>query len=777
MKTEMTHRFSRTLAVAILLPFLISPALLGQNEITGRIVGRVLDRTTQTTLPGANILVQETKLGAVTDADGRFTIEKVPVGNHLLRISILGYKAVLLTDVVVSTGHETQVEAQLEDEPVALGEAVTVTASAFYKPKDVTTSSYGMNYEEIRRQPGAAGDISRMIQTMPGVVPTNDQRNDLVVRGGSPGENLTVVDNVEVPNISHFGTQGASGGPINMLSAEFIREADFAAGGFPARFGDRLSSVLDIRLREGNRNAFAGTFDLGMAGAGFIVEGPLTQKGSWMAAVRKSYLDLIFKSFGLTAVPNYSNYQVKATYDPAPEHRLWLVSLGGIDDIHFGADQSKTDDPQVYDVSSSGWRTITGVNWRWLWGSSGYGTLCVSDVLNIYDQKATDPRVPGNPMVFHNNSREGETTVKYDAVLHVAFAEFSAGLSHKFLRATYDISNPTGEDNPYASDSTKIMRPPVLNTLWTGQSASYAQVAIPLTAWADLTLGFRWDHYDFTSKSVVSPRSALKIALLQNLSFNASWGVFRQQPSLLYLDSRASNRNLDPIRAEHSILGFSWYPQPDLMISIEGYRKNYSLYPVSVEYPTFSLANDGDSYTVNGRLIPLVSQGAGYAQGAEFFVQKKLSDALYGQLCYSWSVVRNRALDNVERPGSFDIPHVLYLIGGYKLNDNWEFSTKFSYASGRPRTPFLEPASSEQNRWISDVSRINAERVPDYSRLDIRVDNRHHFSGWNLVTYLEAQNILNRSNVFMYVWNEKTRNEEAVYQTGLFIVGGGKVEF
>jgi len=745
---------------------------------SGTITGQLLDRKTQQPLIGVNTLILGTNKGASTDVEGRFILSDVPVGTFTLRFSYIGYRTMSRGDIVVHTGKPTHIVVEMEEQAVELSGEVVVTGSLFYTPKEMATSTYGMNYEEIRRQPGAVGDVSRMIQTMPGVVPTNDQRNDLVVRGGSPTENLTLVDNIEVPNISHFGTQGASGGPINMISTEFIREANFSAGGFPARYGDRLSSVLDIRLREGNREGLSGTFDLSMAGAGFLLEGPTPGEGSWMISARKSYLDLLFDDFGLTAVPNYSNYQAKIVVDAGESHKLWLVSLGGIDDIHFEPDFEKKDDPEVLDIRSGGWRSTTGLNWRWLWGTAGYGTFSISDVFNEYEQSARDPRETGSPLLFNNESTEGQTLLKYDAVFQLSRSvELTAGFRHAFIRADLLLETPDGNNNPYSTDSTRIPRPTISREVSTGQSGAYMQSSFTAFEELELTVGARYDNYALTNTSVFSPRAALSYHLLPNLTLSGSWGIFRQQPAMVLLSGHPQNGNLEPIRAEHVIAGISFYPQSDLKISLEAYRKEYSRYPVSTEFPTFSLANDGDSYTVNGRLIPLSSEGSGYATGIEFYLQKKLSDRVYGQISYTLSRSRHKALDGIERRGSFDIPHVLYIVGGYRLSEAWEFSTKFSYATGRPRTPFLMPESAQQNRWIYDVNSINTLRMPDYHRLDLRVDNRHNFSGWDLVAYVELQNIYSRRNVFTYLWNEKTGDEEAVYQIGLFFVGGVKIEF
>ncbi len=385
----------KTLVLAALLLALAASAFPQEQpapaSMNGKIVGVVIDRRSRQPVPGANVVIEQTTHGASTGEDGRFIITGVPVGTYTVRCSCVGYTAVRLSDVVVGTGRPVQLEARLDEESLSNVDEVVATGSLFSRPKEVTTSSYGLNYEEIRRAPGALGDVDRIMQSMPGVVPTNDQRNDLVVRGGSPSENLTLVDNVEVPNLSHFGTQGASGGPISMLNTEFIREADFMAGGFPAQYGGKLSSVLNVLLREGNRENIAGDVDVSFAGAGVIAEGPLGSRGSWMAAARRSFLDLIIHNYGLTAVPRYSNYQAKAVYDLDAENKLWFVSLGGVDRIEFSAENGSSVNYSMLNIISGGWRTISGLNWQMLWGKAGYGVLGISDALDVFDQTVHDP--------------------------------------------------------------------------------------------------------------------------------------------------------------------------------------------------------------------------------------------------------------------------------------------------------------------------------------------------------------------------------------------------
>jgi hypothetical protein len=767
----------KSLFLATLLLLAATSLQAAPDPSAGRIVGTVVAHDTRQPIVGGSVIVVGTKLGANADENGRFTIANVTPGTYTLSVSSVGYRKRQITDVVVSTGHPTQVRVALEEETLT-GEEVVVTVSQFASPEEIVTSAYSLGYEEIRRAPGALGDVSRMVQSMPGVVPTSDQRNDLVVRGGSPSENLTVVDNVEIPNLSHFGTQGSAGGPISMLNTEFIREADFLAGGFPAQYGGKMSSVLNISLREGNREGLAGIADLGLAGAGMILEGSLGEKGSWMATARRSYLDLIARDFGLTAIPIYSNYQAKVSYDLDPSNRLWLVSLGGKDDIMFEYDPDELEEPALENVTSGGWRTATGINWQMLWGSEGYGVLGVADATSSYDQEVREVDL-GNAVVFSNDSRERMTTVKYDAVVKPSAGwQVGGGAAIRLRSDRYRIEQPYGVQSVWSTDSTRSA--PLLVDADDGftDGEFYAQATAEPLAGLTVTGGVRYDRFGYRDDaSGFSPRLGVRYTLSPSWQVSASTGRFSQAPPLVYVRSVPGNETLDPIRGTHLIAGTAWFPSPDLKVSLEAYAKTYEDYPVSTDYPFLSLANAGDQYSISGLLIPMTSRGTGWSRGVELYIQKRLMDHLYGQISYSYSRTRHTALDGVERVGTFDVPHVLSVVGGYRLDENWEFSAKFTYTTGRPATPIDEETSRAQNRTVYDVSRINAERLPDYHRLDLRADYRAHFDGWNLVTYLELQNVYNRENVFMTVWNEKSGEPYVVNQIAFFPVGGIKVEF
>jgi outer membrane receptor protein involved in Fe transport len=771
----------RPLKAVLFLPLLLPLPLAGaekdaEPERVGAIVGTVVNRVTLQPVPGALVLVDGSAAIAETDAEGRFQVHGLPVGSYRLLVTHTDHLSAHVTDVVVTANRETSVDVALQ-QALTRSEEVEVTASYFQRPLDLPSDTFSLSYEEVRRAPGALGDIGRMIQSFPGAAARDDQRNDIVARGGSPAENLMIVDGIEVPTLSHFGSQGSSGGPITMLSPEIIGQAEFLPGGFPAQYGNRLSSVLEVSVREGSRQGFEGEFDLSMAGAGLLLEGPIGSRGSWLVSGRRSYIDLIASAYGISAIPEYSNYQAKASYEISPGHRIKLISLGGRDSINFDTSEMDEDDPETFDVDFAGWRTSTGLVWQAFLGAHGVSTLSISHSASAYRSDAWDTLLD-DQLVSHNDSLEQELVAKYSLTFQLPrLGTLSAGLDARRLQGDFEISQPIGQENPFSSDPTRVNEYSFDETYSAYQGGGYLQAALPMGRWATVSLGGRYDYFDANREGAFSPRASLTFHPLSNLDLSLAWGRYHQNPELVLIRSQPGNTDLQPIRADHYVAGVAWYPSPGTKLSVQAYTKDYFGYPVAIDYPAMSLANVGDLFDISGYLLPLTSQGRGRSRGIEVDLQKKLTGSLYGQISYARSQTENRALDGVWRPSTFDLPHVLSVVAGYRIGKSLELSSKFSYTSGRPFTPFLEEASREQNREVLDMTRFYAERGPTYHRLDLRADKRSTHGWGNLVYYLEVQNVYDHENGRYYFWNRKEGHGEWAPQVSRLFIGGINIEF
>ena len=356
--------------------------------------------------------------------------------------------------------------------------------------------------------------------------------------------------------------------------------------------------------------------------------------------------------------------------------------------------------------------------------------------------------------------------------MHLPFFDtVQAGGSFKTFRIDYTARSPYGNDTPYSP--VPGIDPFFLDTSFRSyQTGAYLQASKQVASRVNVTLGGRFDHYDILSQARFSPRAGVKVRLTDTLSWNSSVGSYYQQPAFLFVSAFPQNASLVPWRADHFVTGLDWSPAADLRVTAEAYRKTYTDYPVASGLPSVSLANIGDTFDVREILFPLTSAGEGHSEGVEFFVEKRLTSKLYGQGNLSLSRTRHAGLDGVLRPGSFDYPFVFNLLGGYRLSPVWEFSARLSFLSGRPFTPYDQAVSTAQRRGVYDLTRVNAERAPDYARVDVRVDRTFSVGGQPLNLFVGVQNVTNRRNFASYTWNRRTNAQQFGEQQGIFPIAG-----
>lgn len=754
----------------------------------GVVGGTVRDVSGQP-VEGARVCVLDTPLCMTTDAKGSFRIAEVRSGSY--RLEILPPEGLPVTSdpFGVRAGLEGSVDVTLP-KPEGLEQAIVVTGARFDVPAEVKTSGFLIAPQEVLKSAGALQDVSRYVQSLPGVViGSNDFRNDIIVRGGSPLENLFVVDNVEIPNINTFANFASAGGTVSILDAELLEDVTFLTGGYPAPYINRTSSVLQVTQREGSREEFGGWATLGFAGAGAILEGPIAHgKGSWVVSARRSFLDLFTDDVGIGGVPVLYTLNAKAVYDLSPSDRIWIVNVSGVDEIRLGLNEASDLDEEIanFDIRYDGWRSATGVNWQRIFGSRGVGLLGVTysrakvgqQVKDLVRSGVPPPDVPPDeviaesPVVYFEDSREGESTIKYDLTLQVPFFEnVQLGGSFKVFNLDYTVDSPYGNDTPY-SPVPGLDPFSLVNQFRAYQTGAYVQASARVAPRVNATVGGRFDHYDILDRSRFSPRAGVSVRMTDQLSWRASLGSYYQQPAFLFVSAFPENRALVPWRADHYVTGLAWSPSPDLRVTLEGYRKNYSDYPVAAELPTVSLANIGDTFDVREILFRLTSAGRGYSQGVELFAEKRLASRLYGQANVSFSQTRHAGLDGILRPGSFDYPFIINVVGGYRFSPRWEVSTRASFLSGRPYTPYDEAASTAQRRGVYDLAHVNAERAPDYIRLDVRVDRTFTVGGQPLNVFVGVQNVTNRRNFAGYSWNRRTNALQFGDQQGVFPILG-----
>lgn len=720
---------------------------------SGILQGLVMDKASQERLPAATVQVLGTTLGASTDVEGKFTIRDIPVATYQVRVSLIGYEPIVLNDIVVAVSRPAELVFKLHQTDIDL-EGVEVLASYFQKNPDAPVSVQTLSYEEIRRSPGGFEDILRAISVLPGVAQVQNGRNDLVVRGGAPSENLYTVDNIEIPNINHFGTQGAAGGPLSYINLDFVRETSFSTGGFGARYGDKLSSVLNIDLRDGRSDRLGGKATVAATQFGLNLEGPIDKSGSFVFSARRSYLDIIFKSAGFSFVPEYWDFLGRVSYTLDQQNELTFLAIGAIDDVNFFYNDAEDAYNNSRILGTAQNQYASGFTLRHLF-SSGFATFTLGRSFISYDGVQRDSLL--NP-IFTNRSEEGETSLKGDVVMKLTpRTEFSFGAQAR--RVTFDgnLALPG-----FSTSFGETLNVQVQDYRTTGtKSAAYAQLSHHVWDRLVLTLGGRLDFFDLLeTKFYAAPRASVAYEWTPLTTFTASAGVYYQSPSSIWLVANPENRRMKATRADQYILGVEHLLRTDLKVRLEGFLKEYGNYPASVDRPYLVLANTGggfggaeDNFASFG-LDPLVSEGTGRSYGVELLLQKKLSEIpLYGLASVTLSRNAFTALDGIERSGAYDQQVILNLTAGYQFDERWEASMKFRFATGRPYTPFT--STGTQN-----VAEYNSLRVPAGHGLDIRVDRRWNFSSWNLIAYVDIQNIYNNKGSGTVRWNAREQRVE-----------------
>ncbi len=739
-----------------------------EEQRTGSVVGEVFDKTTNEPVVGANVLVVGTTRGASTNETGRFRIEQVPIGTIALRISAVGYTPFVVTDIVVSVAKPTELRIPLMDAGLQV-EEVKVTATYFQKLPDAPLSTLSQSNEEIRRLPGGLEDVVRAISILPGVAQAQAGRNDLIVRGGAPSENLFLIDNIEVPNINHFGTQGSSGGPLSFVNLDFVESTTFSTGGFSVRYGDRLSSVLTINLRDGRRDRIGGKATISASQFGLNLEGPVGQTGDFVFSARRSYLDFIFRAAGFGFVPEYWDFLTKAHFRLGSSDRLEVLGIAALDNVKFFNDTrtQRLDNARI--LGSNQNEVVTGATWQHLF-VNGFTTVTLGETYMDFRYGQADSLLLP---IFSNFSIERESSLRGEALFHAASTtEVTVGILGKVPRfSSAEVLRPfvtsfgdsLGVNATYATGALK--------------GALYGQVSQDF-GFARVTVGGRVDYFDLIGDHYAfSPRISATLPVTNTTHVNASVGKYVQSPSYVWLVSNSANRNLKYLEATQYVVGLDHTLQTDTRLSIEGYVKQYTDYPASLLRPYLLLANTGAGFGGSGEgfasfgLDPLVSSGSGRASGIEFLAQKKLSEIpCYGTVSVSYNVSEFTALDGISRPSSWDQRWIINVGGGYILNENWEFSAKFRYVTGRPYTPF-NPDGTQ------DPALYNTERVAPNHSLDLRIDRRWSFERWTLVTYIDVQNVYNRVPYDVPRYNLETRNAETQTSLGILPSVGISAEF
>ena len=796
---------------------------------TGTLTGLIRDASTHQPLIGVNVIVSETNKGAATDTDGYFRVENIPVGSYVVHVFMIGYEQVKRANIHIVPKRNTTVNFDLHTQ-ILEGEGVEVTATFFEKTKDAITSSRTVDIEEIRSDPVGAFDIMSMMQSLPSVISGADQTNEIIVRGGSPGENLFVMDHIEIPYPNHFPEQGKGGGPITMIDTDFIERVDFYAGAFPAKYGDKISSVMDVTLRDGNRENHLSEFNFNMAGFGFNFEGPFTQKGSYIFSLKRSFLDFVIQSSGLMAIPKYWTSQGKISYHISPTQKLSFNVIGGIDEINIEGETN----PQLRGAENVDYQSnqlTMGLTYKNLFSKKGYGIISLSGSRVGLNTDVYEYLPDGEKnQYFGRDDAEWEMTLKGDWVYRFnSKVETSFGFNAKSISLDYDnwwhgeprniygyaLSTnapimPISEDefwaNYFGHDSLRFESVATIGTYDSSKTKNildfvktgvFAQINFKPTAKIEITPGLRYEYVSYTENGNISPRLGISYRFSPLFKLNISGGRYFQSPFNIHLNSsRGDTKLLKNYFADQWAGGIEYFLSADTRMTLEVFSKKYE---DMIGFDILEASNGRDSLDYQH----LVNLGKGESKGIEFFIQKKYTNNWYGSFAWSHSVAKGVDPRNGEKyPWTYDYGDVVTLVGGYKIRfieydwyqkhkktllakmtswlpiapaDEYEIGVKLRYMGGRPYTP----KSYDHNirEWfVNSSDPWNTERYDEYIRLDILLQQRFNFKRMNLVAFWDIMNVFNRDNPWETIYLEDGSTDMA-WQFKTFPVGGIILEF
>ena len=756
----------------ILLALLLNvTSLLAQQ---GTLQGQVYSTKSNEPLESASVRVQGTSLGARTDVQGRFVIAGLKPGFVRLIVSMLGYETTTSAEVQVIGNQTSFIDIALDEASTSLTEVV-VRPNMRLKRVESPLSLQTLGIKQIEKNAGANRDISKLVQTLPGVGATDPNRNDLIVRGGGPSENVFYLDGIEIPVINHFSTQGASGGVVGMINPDFVREISFYTGAFPASRTNALSSVMEIKQRDGDTDRIHVKASVGASDAALTIEGALSEKSSFIASARQSYLQWLFKAIKLPFLPTYNDFQLKYKHRFNARNELTILGIVAIDDMSLNTKlQSTGSEVQRYILSYlpryKQWNYTVGAVYKH-YGAEHTDSWVLSRNMLRNSSVKHQSNDPALPKLSEYQSDETESKLRYERMYtSLPFKlSFGVGLRYADYRNRAErLAYQSGKVVPLSYDAHIRL-------------LAYSAFAQASDEYLDrrLKIGLGVNLVGNTLNSVMSnpfpqlsPRLSVSFALTDDIDLNANFGRYAMQPSYTSMGYQApdgtypNKMRLRYITSNQAVLGGEYHLGSYLHFSAEGFYKSYSSYPIS-ELEGISLASKGTEYGQVGTEAVL-STGEGRAYGAE--VVARLMPWHQFSATATYTLFRSEFTDKagIYRPSSWDTRQMLNLLLSYRLGKSWYLSASWRYSGGAPYTPIDMELSTNKAAWTvtnrayPDYARFNTLRLPAKHQLDLRLDKEFYFKRWMLNLYLDVQNAYLSSYVSAPIYTNRDSSGEVM---------------
>ena len=762
----------------------------------GRLSGVVVDKLTQKILPNVSVSIEGIAKGVIADTNGIFRITGIPLKTYNIIFSLVGYKKQILFNVVINAGNENNFNIELEQSGGALTEVLVKTNKRTARAATLETplSVQRLTTEEIKSNPGGNFDISKVIQSLPGVgggAGGGGFRNDIIIRGGAPSENVFYLDGIEMPVINHFQTQGSAGGPQGILNVSFIEDVKLSSSAFDARYDNALSSVFQFKQKTGNRNKLQGNIRLSATELSGTLEGPLSKdkKTTFLASIRRSYLQLLFTAIDLPIRPSYWDFQTKITRQIDKKTTLSFIGIGAIDDFRFAAIKKATPE-KLYILNSNAfikqWTYTAGLSLKRL-VKNGFVNIALSrntfdNDVNQYEDNTT--QIEAQKTLTYR-SRETENKLRVDInknindwkIAYGTVAQVSEYDTKTFAVIRRELKDGFG--NIIQNAVTVNFTSPLNSFLRYG---AFAQVSKRFfNSRLGISAGLRSEMNTFTTTGnnglkTLSPRISASYILADKWTANASIGrYFKIAPyTILGFANNANNlvnKNSLYQRSDHYVAGIEYLPNDGLRFTAEGFYKDYANVPVSIS-KGISLANLGGDFNVLGNEA-VVTNGKGRAYGFEFFAQKKLTNKFFGILSYTFYRSEYAGLDNKLIASAWDNRHLLTVTWGYKFPRNIELGLKFRYQGGALYSPFDDVASKANylslGQGMVDYARLNTQRLGGFNSGDVRIDKKWNFKKMTIDLFLDVTNwyIAKNPAIPTYTFRRNANNTAFLTTNGL----------
>lgn len=737
----------------------------------GTIKGRVYNAKSNEPIEFANILIQGSDIGSTSDLDGKYIFTGIKPGFVRLVVSSVGFETTVSAEIQVQGNQITFVDIAVPEAAFAIQEVV-VRQNLNLKRIESPISVLSVGVQEIEKSAGANRDVSKVVQALPGVGATDPNRNDLIVRGGGPSENVFYLDGIEIPVINHFATQGSSGGAVGIINPDFVREINFYTGAFPANRTNALSSVMEIRQKDGSKDRVHTKLSVGASDAALTIDGPIGEKSTFIVSARQSYLQFLFKAIGLPFLPTYNDFQVKYKYEIDKKNEITFIGIGAIDDLTLNTGLQETGtESQKYLL------TYLPIYKQW--------NYTVGAIYKHFGNGFIDSWVLSRNMLRNNNfkfenndetkaktsdylSDEAENKLRFERDYPYLPVKLKIGAGLRYSHYT----NQTFRRIFFNGISNELNYNTELNLF--GYQA-FAQASDEyLDDKLKLSFGVSFVGNNFNKNmsnplNQFSPRLSASYTLSDKFDLNANFGRYAMQPAYTTMGFKNSagefvnkNENLKYVTSNQAIIGFEYRPAEKMRLTLEGFYKQYTQYPLSV-LEGVSIASKGADYGQVGD-EEIVSTGKGRAYGFEILY--KVMEWKNLNVTSTYTFFRSEFTDknDVYRPSSWDTKHLLNLISSYKLPKNWNVAMRWRFVGGAPYSPIDTELSKNRVAWnitnqpYLDYDNFNSERLPAAHQLDLRIDKEIYFKKWVLNLYTDVQNVYNFKTQGAPIYTNRDKN-------------------